>query len=245
MLPSLNALSPRLPCEHIRLPIRLPDPISTDGCQPDSTSTNNRSSFGFEPIFLMLTSDPQKLIRLRSFITYLELCKVTDAWFDCRDAKVWRNLLDYAYRTTEVPSKYDGLLLTPAQVDNENEDQNTATRYRQAFRDYVIFRSLQGHTAYKDKNDFISDDSFDLTWFRAQIDIFLSRTNGSVTTVMHQMRISINALRRDHPDYPNIPADFFVSAIHMVKRMRCSAGNRITPQRLGQLIAKIQKKEYY
>ena len=176
----------------------------------------------------LLQTDPATVITVKGLLQLLQLCQVSNRYtslFSCREKTTWRFLLQHAESTTNanLESFTNGakLLSTTADVDarvaNLNDAQ-AAAAYKRAFIDYVIYRALAGHQAYKNVDDFRREGWFNLIWFEGQIETFLSRSNGSIPRVLERLKQATAGLRKKDPFYPPIPADFFVGAIYMIKK---------------------------
>jgi hypothetical protein len=176
----------------------------------------------------LFTVDRHAVITVKGLLQLLQLCQVSNRYaslFSCHQRTTWRSLLQHAERTTNanLESFTNGakLLSTTADVDAQVvnlNDAKAAAAYKRAFIDYVIYRALAGHRAYKNVDDFRREGWFNLIWFKGQIKTFLSHSNGSITMVLERLKEATAGLRNEDPFYPPIPADFFVGAIYMIKK---------------------------
>ena len=228
------------------------------GERPSDRATDN--------IVGLLQVTPPVMITLKGLLQHLQLCQVNKRYyrsFNCNDKAIWKSLLEYAAsRTITNPNPIgvaDSVKLVPtvAEVDalaSTLNDEQASTVYKRAFIQYVIYRNLWSFEVFSQREDFQNERWFNLIWFKSQVDIFLGRRNGSIPRVVKEIRSAVASLRRDDPTYPRIPADFFVSALTMVKtaydaepsnfiwRGRNSVGG---DARVPELIAAIRATAYY
>ena len=210
----------------------------------------------------LLQIDEATVITVRGLLQLLQLCQVSNRYsslFSCREKTTWVSLLQHAESTTNanIESFTNGakLLSTTADVDarvvNLNDAQ-AAAAYKRAFIDYVIYRALVGHQAYKDVDDFRREGWFNLIWFEGQIKTFLSRSNGSIPRVLERLKQATIGLRKKDPFYPPIPADFFMGAIYMIKKAYEAEKKQVVDwgakggmSNIPNLIDAIEKKAFY
>lgn len=210
---------------------------------------------------------PSTMITVKGLLQYKQFCQVNQSYnskFGCRDKDLWRSLLQYAEaKTLSKDGRFTygaKLLSTTTEVDesvaNLGDDDDAeiakATAYKRAFTDYVIYRALVGHEAYKDMNDYRRDAWSTLIWFDSQVRTFLSRSNGSIPNVIQEIKRSTKALRKMDPSYPPIPSDFYVGAVKMIIKANDAYKARVVDwgskggyDNIPKLIEAIKKNQFY
>ena len=200
--------------------------------------------------------DPHVLITLRGLIQEFQLCQLSqgnNGRLNCNDKGAWRNLLVYAEEHTRFDAGFGASKINPFssvdEVDQRVEgmnDHEDADMYKAEFRKYVIFRSITGLSAYDSVESYREDLSY-MFAFEYQFLIFLGRKKGSITNVIKAIKLSTAHVRKDDTDFPPVPADFFVTAVDIVAKIRSQdpAHSAALPEYIQLLKDAIMKQPSY
>lgn len=220
--------------------------------------------------------DPDTLLTVDGLLRTLQLCEagVARHVLLCNNKDIWRALLQHAQDSTRLskfhldPSyeyapiaqqllnpKRDVVvpLKTVADVDLAVQtqilsDHQSANLYKREFTNYVVYRSLYGYMTYAPgtERSSIGGVFFNLIWFESQVKTFLGRSNGSIPNVIKEINNMVKELKKQDPNYPLIPSDFFVAAVQMVATIESmSKWYQKGRSRIPNLVAAIKQKDVY
>ena len=199
--------------------------------------------------------DPHVLITLRGWIELLQRRRESDPLnaFLSESKDTWRSLLEYAEAHTRFDAGFGASKINPFssvhEVDQRVEgmnDHEDADMYKAEFRKYVIFRSITGLSAYDSVESYREDLSY-MFAFEYQFLIFLGRKKGSIKNVIKAIKLSTAHVRKDDTDFPPVPADFFVTAVDIVAKIRSQdpAHSAALPEYIQLLKDAIMKQPSY
>lgn len=224
----------------------------------------------------ILQLDPDTLLTVDGLLRTLQLCeaRVAPKVLFCNDKDIWRALLQHAQDSTRLSRlhlnskdqyapiaqqlldpKRDVVvpLKTVADVDLAVQtqilsDRQSANLYKREFTNYVVYRSLYGYTTYAPgtERSSINDEFFNLIWFESQVRTFLGGSTRSIPNVIKEINNMVKELKKQHPNYPLIPSDFFVAAVEMIATIESmSRWYQKGKSRIPDLVAAIKQKDFY
>jgi hypothetical protein len=137
----------------------------------------------------------------------------------------WRSLLQHAEDHTVVKPARHWWEVNPVSSVREVEesvkcvtDNDAAAMYQEEFFKYIVYRAIKGVRAHQSEQSFKNDSWFNMILFEGQVMTFLGRKQGSIKNVLYEIRRSTTDRMEQYPDYPRIPADFFVAAIELIAK---------------------------
>ena len=221
-----------------------------------ATTTKN------ELVLNMIMNDRNTLLSVQGLARFLKMCQVNklrNEFLNCSDKDMWRAVYEYADARRKAGNRIlnfgddqdiETVLEPIERIDDrvkqeQLSDKAAANEYKRAVIRHVVFFAL----------DFTTDSMYvrrnegawlNLVWFQGQVETFLSRTNGSTTNVIKEIKQTMKNVRKENPTYPAIPNEFFLAAIRMIREVNKSnrwAQNGVS--RLPELEAEVSNNETY